>query len=277
MMTDQDPVDQRKERNRANEVVVETLLMKSYRRVNGLSLHRSQQFNWDITRLSNKSVLQRHSTHQDRSHLATREDRNTTWIHLTVASLLGLQYVRRDVVLPSATHLTDAPRTDALSQRASRACESCHASDRRAAKSPPDAHSAHPDHPIERPRCIFAGPRLASPPVSEVAVKHTWHAHLEFGSTPSAHLAFAAAAMVRLRVEPCSLNRDPPQGMLLWVTADSASAEEKEEALRGEEESEKEAEPPALEAKYLVVGGGTAAFSAIKELKRLDPNAKVSA
>lgn len=98
---------------------------------------------------------------------------------------------------------------------------------------------------------------------------------LEFGSTPTAHLAFAAAAMVRLRIEPRSQSLSP-QGMLLWVTADSASAEEKEEeAQRGEEESEKDAEPPALEAKYLIVGGGTAAFSAIKELKRLDPNAKV--
>lgn len=67
--------------------------------------------------------------------------------------------------------------------------------------------------------------------------------------------------------------------MLLWFSGDVANAEEKEGAdgqqPADDDDGPQAPEPPALEAKYLIVGGGTAAFSAIKELKRLDPSAKV--
>lgn len=64
----------------------------------------------------------------------------------------------------------------------------------------------------------------------------------------------------------------------MWVSSDAASAEENEttnEAALAADHEDGEVEPPALEAKYLIIGGGTAAFSAIKELKKMDPSAKV--
>ena len=64
--------------------------------------------------------------------------------------------------------------------------------------------------------------------------------------------------------------------MLLWISSEVANAEENDkEASPLEDDGHEAAEPPALETKYLIIGGGTAAFSAIKELKRIDPSAKV--
>lgn len=64
----------------------------------------------------------------------------------------------------------------------------------------------------------------------------------------------------------------------MWVSSDTASAEENEKSTKraDDDEADAEAEPPALEAKYLIIGSGTAAYSAIKELKSIDPNAKVA-